>query len=96
MPRGGGLPTDIVGDLDRMARSFARHLRAENKSPKTVETYGTLYSLAARIDQHLIRWALHKFKRLKHHHQRAWAWLHAVRKREPRLFATHWGLASAT
>ena len=29
-----------VGDLERLARSFERHLRAENKSPKTVTTYG--------------------------------------------------------
>jgi hypothetical protein len=29
-----------VGELDRLARSFERHLYAENKSPKTVETYG--------------------------------------------------------
>jgi hypothetical protein len=29
-----------VGELDRLARSFERHLHAENKSPKTVETYG--------------------------------------------------------
>ena len=29
-----------VGDLDRLGRSFERHLRAENKSPKTVTTYG--------------------------------------------------------
>jgi hypothetical protein len=27
---------DSVGELDRLARSFARHLRADNKSPKTV------------------------------------------------------------
>jgi site-specific recombinase XerD len=31
---------DSVGELERLARSFARHLEAENKSPKTVETYG--------------------------------------------------------
>ncbi|HXQ61107.1 MAG TPA: hypothetical protein VN796_02165 [Acidimicrobiales bacterium] len=31
---------ESVGELDRLARSFARHLRAENKSSKTVETYG--------------------------------------------------------
>lgn len=31
---------DSVGELDRLARSFARHLKAENKSPKTVVTYG--------------------------------------------------------
>jgi integrase/recombinase XerC len=33
-----------VGDLDRLARSFERHLRAENKSPKTVATYGEAVS----------------------------------------------------
>ncbi len=31
---------DSVGDLERLERSFERHLRAENKSPKTVTTYG--------------------------------------------------------
>ena len=31
---------ESVGDLERLARSFERHLRAENKSPKTVTTYG--------------------------------------------------------
>ena len=29
-----------VGDLARFAASFARHMQAENKSPKTIETYG--------------------------------------------------------
>ena len=29
-----------VRDLDRLATSFKRHLAAENKSPKTIETYG--------------------------------------------------------
>ena len=31
---------NIVGDLERLGRSFERHLWAENKSPKTVTTYG--------------------------------------------------------
>ena len=31
---------DSVGDLERRGTSFERHLRAENKSPKTVTTYG--------------------------------------------------------
>jgi hypothetical protein len=35
----GGPPMDSVGELDRFARPFARHLKAENKSPMTVETY---------------------------------------------------------
>jgi site-specific recombinase XerD len=32
--------TAMIGDLPDLAGSFARHLRASNLSPKTVETYG--------------------------------------------------------
>ena len=58
--------------------------------------YGAFYrselcSLAARIDGYLIRWALHKFKRLRGRPVRAWDWLDAVRQRQPDLFA-HWQL----
>ncbi len=31
---------DSLGDLDRLSKSFTRHLLAENKSAKTVATYG--------------------------------------------------------
>src|SRR4051794_3335553 len=48
-----------------------------------------LHFLAWRIDQHLVRWARHKFKRLRYSPVRAWAWLAAVKQREPGLFA-HW------
>jgi RNA-directed DNA polymerase len=48
-----------------------------------------LHFLAWRIDQHLIRWARHKFKRLRYTPVRAWAWLAAVKRREPGLFV-HW------
>ena len=48
-----------------------------------------LHFLAWRIDQHLVRWARHKFKRLRYSPVRAWAWLAAVKRREPGLFA-HW------
>lgn len=54
-----------------------------------------LYSLARRIDEHLIRWAMHRFKRLRGRPTRAWAWLKAVRQRAPRLFA-HWHLLPRT
>ena len=30
----------VDGGFERLARSWARHLRAENKSPRTMETYG--------------------------------------------------------
>ena len=53
-----------------------------------------LYSLAARIDQHLVRWARQKFKRLRRSLDKAWAWLIAVKQREPTLFA-HWQIASS-
>jgi RNA-directed DNA polymerase len=48
-----------------------------------------LHFLAYRIDQHLIRWVRHKFKRLRYSPVRAWAWLAAVKRREPGLFV-HW------
>ena len=30
---------ESIGGFERLARSWSRHLRAENKSPKTLETY---------------------------------------------------------
>jgi site-specific recombinase XerD len=36
---------DTVRPLNRLANSFARHLAAENKAPKTIEAYG------AAVDQ---------------------------------------------
>jgi hypothetical protein len=63
--------------------------------------YGAFYRselrfLVYRIDQHLVRWARHKFKRLRYHPARAWAWLAAVKRRDPGLFA-HWqGWPAAT
>ena len=52
-----------------------------------------LFSLMRRIDEHLVRWAMHKFKRLRHQPRRAWAWLASVRQRDPKLFA-HWHLVA--
>jgi RNA-directed DNA polymerase len=54
-----------------------------------------LYSLAGHIDEHLVRWAMRKFKRLRRRPREAWVWLHAARRREPRLFA-HWWLLPLT
>jgi group II intron reverse transcriptase/maturase len=50
-----------------------------------------LYSIAKRIDQHLVRWAMQKFKRLRREPLKAWAWVNAARQQNPRLFA-HWHL----
>jgi len=54
-----------------------------------------LYSLAMRIDQHLVRWAMQKFKRLRNKPTKAGAWLAAARQHHPRLFA-HWYLLPHT
>ena len=50
-----------------------------------------LHTIAWRIDQHLVRWAMQKYKRLRGRTLRAWAWLEAVRRHQPKLFA-HWHL----
>ena len=45
-----------------------------------------LYSLAWRVDQHLLRWAMQKFKRLRGKIAKAHEWLDTVRRHLPRLF----------
>jgi len=48
-----------------------------------------LYPVLRRINDHLVRWAMRKYKRLRRHYTRAVEWLASVARREPRLFA-HW------
>lgn len=88
--------------LTRRSRSDLSSL-AEDINPQVrgwINYYGAFYRselsfLARRINEHLVRWAMHKFKRLQRSPTRAWAWLNAVIEREPQLFA-HWGLVSPT
>jgi RNA-directed DNA polymerase len=54
-----------------------------------------LYSIARRIDEHLVRWAMQKFKRLRRRPKLAWDRLDAAYQRTPRLFA-HWHLLPLT
>jgi hypothetical protein len=42
-----------------------------------------LYSLARRIDEHLVRWAMQMFKRFRHKPSRAWDWLAKIRQLVP-------------
>jgi RNA-directed DNA polymerase len=88
--------------LKRRSRSDLADL-AEEINPQVRGWFGyygafyrsELHTLAERIDGHLVRWAMHKFKRLRGRPVRAWAWLRAVRQRAPRLFA-HWHLLPLT
>ena len=48
-----------------------------------------------RINEHLARWAMHKFKRFRGKYAKAMAWLQKVYQYKPRLFA-HWQLIAFT
>jgi hypothetical protein len=54
-----------------------------------------LYSLAKRINEHLVRWAMQKFKRLRGKPTKTWAWLDAAQQHHPGLFA-HWHMLPGT
>jgi RNA-directed DNA polymerase len=78
--------------------SLARVLNAQIRG--WINYYGAfyrseLYSLAMRINEHLVRWAMQKFKRLRGNPARAWAWVDAVRQHQPDLFA-HWHMLPRT
>jgi len=82
--------TDLSGlaeDINPQVRGWINYYGAFYRS--------TLYSLAARIDEHLVRWAMQKFKRLRTNPTRAWTWLRAARRRQPTLFA-HWHVIAPT
>ena len=73
---------------------------AEDINPKVrgwINYYGVFYRselrfLAWRINDHLVRWAMQKFKRLRGRYARAFDWLVRVHHHQPALFA-HWQLA---
>ena len=63
-----------------------------------INYYGRFYrsrllSFLRRLNQHLMRWACRKYKRLKRRERRAMAWLAEIARRSPRLFA-HWRLGA--
>ena len=93
--RGWHLRRRSTSDLSSIAAEINPQVRG------WIGYYGAFYRselhfLAWRIDQHLVRWARHKFKRLRYTPVRAWAWLAAVKRREPGLFV-HWqGAPSST
>jgi RNA-directed DNA polymerase len=51
--------------------------------------------ICRRMDRHLVRWAMRKYKRLERRQMSARACLRRVRERSPRLFA-HWALRYTT
>ena len=81
--RSGTDLSDLAAELNPQLRGWIGYYGAFYRSE--------LYSLAWRIDQHLLRWAMQKFKRLRGKIAKASAWLDTVRRHVPRLFA-HWHL----
>ena len=57
--------------------------------------HSKLFSLTRRIDDHLVRWVMHKYKRFRHKPGQAYQALAVVKHRQPTLFA-HWQLVSIT
>ena len=50
-----------------------------------------LYSAFRGLNVYLMRWAMRKYKSLKHSRKKAWAWLERMEQRAPGMFA-HWRL----
>jgi RNA-directed DNA polymerase len=62
-----------------------------------INYYGVFYRselrfLAWRINEHIVRWAMQKYKRFRRHAARAFTWLVRVHQHHPALLA-HWQLA---
>ncbi len=81
-------------DLSRLAAAINPHTRG------WINYYGAFYRselsfLIRRIDGHLLRWAMQKFKRLRGKRAKARAWLNAIRQQQPDLFV-HWQLLLPT
>ena len=75
-------------DLSGLAQAINARVRG------WINYYGAFYRsklfpVVGRIDEHLVRWAMRKFKRLRGKTNQAWSWLDAARQRQPRLFV-HW------
>jgi RNA-directed DNA polymerase len=76
---------------------------AEEINPQVrgwINYYGAFYRselrfLAWRINEHLARWAMHKFKRFRGKYAKAMAWLQMAYQHQPGLFA-HWQLVAFT
>ena len=81
-------------DLSSLAREINPQVQG------WINYYGAFYRselcfLAWRINEHLARWAMRKFKRFRGKYAKAMAWLQKVYQYKPGLFA-HWQLIAFT
>ena len=85
--RSGSDLSDLAEDINPQVRGWIGYYGAFYRSKLSL--------IARRIDQHLVRWAMQKYKRLRGRTLKAWTWLGAVSQHQPKLFA-HWHLVSRT
>jgi hypothetical protein len=85
--RSGTDLSGLAGAINPQVRGWISYYRAFCRSG--------LRFPAGRINEHLARWAMHKFKRFRGKHATAMAWLQKVYQYQPRLFA-HRQLAAFT
>ena len=88
--RSWGLQRRSDKSLTDLSRMFDSKIRG------WINYYGkyyrsALYPVFRHLDRTLARWAVRKYKKLRHHKRRATHWLGRIAKREPGLFA-HWKL----
>jgi len=92
-------------EMRQETRRWKLHLRSDKSledlsrmlSPKVrgwINYYGSFYKSALyptlrHLNRRLVRWAMRKFKRLRHHLTNAVYWLGRIAKRQPELFP-HW------
>ena len=76
--------SSLAADINPVARGWINYYGAFYRSK--------LRFLAWRINEHIVRWAMQKYKRFRRHAARAFTWLVRVHQHQPALFA-HWQLA---
>jgi RNA-directed DNA polymerase len=89
--RGWRLGSRVSQSLEQMQEAIGPKVQG------WVNYYGvfrasTLYRAMRVIDEHLVQWAQHKYKRMARRQHRAWEWLQGLQSRMPRLFP-HWWAA---
>lgn len=88
--RNWGLQRRSDKGLEDLARIFNPYIRG------WIGYFGHFYKSAlawtlGKVDKHLVRWAMRKYKRFRDRPRKARAWLAAIRRQHPDLFA-HWRL----
>jgi RNA-directed DNA polymerase len=76
---------DLARDVNPIVRGWANYYGRFYRS--------RLVRSLRNIDDYLVRWAMRKYKKLRHASRKAAEWLARVRRREPRLFV-HWTLGA--